>query len=67
MTQFEPGKGDMVFRLVVSVVALSMLVVAIALRGFPREAFLGEMTVLALGFLALSLFGSLRGMRGPRD
>ena len=79
MTYFGPTRGDMKFRLTVSLTGLILLVVAVALRGLPgetqdgcvagrrRRSAYAQLVALALVFLIASAWISARGLGRLKD
>ncbi len=67
MTYFGPTRGDMKFRLTVSITGLVLLVVAVALRGLPSETQYAQLVALAMVFLIASAWISARGLGRLKD
>ncbi|MCX7643777.1 MAG: hypothetical protein N2Z62_00590 [Rhodobacteraceae bacterium] len=63
-----PGRGELVFRLVVSLAGLALLGAAVALHGLPSGPAFVEIGLLAGGFFGGTAGWSLwRLLRPPKD
>ena len=67
MNHFGPTRGEILFRLTVSLLALVMLAVAVSLRGIPGDTTIAQALGLAAIFLASSTYWNLRAMRRLDD
>ena len=67
MTYFGPSRGEMKFRLTISLTGLILVVIAVAMRGLPGEAVNAQLGALAVVFLIGSAWNSARGMQRMKD
>ncbi len=67
MTDIEPTRDEMKFRLFVSVLGIALILLGVALRGLPAEAQLQQLLLLAFAFLAGSAVLSAAKLRRLTD
>lgn len=67
MTYFEPTPSELLFRLGVSLVGLTMLVLAFSVRGIPEGTMEAGLGLVTVAFLAMSAGVSGRKLREFRE
>ena len=67
MNHFDPDRGELKFRLTVSVVGFLLLVLGVALRGMPGEPVNAQIVAITGAFLAASAGVTLWRMRRVSD